>query len=124
MRRCVALAVVFLAAIAPSAAAKLNPAVDDCAKHSALTSSYTVLQLQNALSTMPADVKEYTNCYDLIQAQLFNQLGGKDGGGSASGSGGSFLPTPVIIVLVLLALGAATFGAIAWRRRSEPPGGD
>ncbi len=92
-------------------------AITDCNAHGRLTAQYTDAQLRTALSTMPADVKEYTDCYDVIQQQLLSQLGSShDGGGSIAPSSGSFLPTPVIVVLVLLALVAASFGAVAVRR--------
>jgi ABC-type phosphate transport system substrate-binding protein len=100
----------------PARAAAGSAALADCNAHNTLTHSYSTAALQNALATMPADMKEYTNCYDVIQHAL---LGGGPGSnnGTGSGSGGSFLPTPVLVVLVLLALGGATFGAVTVRRR-------
>ena len=90
----------------------------DCNGHDALTHVYSVAALQNALATMPATMKEYTDCQDVIGRALTNALGSGHGkGGGSGGGGGSFLPTPVIVILVLLALAAATFGAIAVRRR-------
>jgi hypothetical protein len=109
-----------LALVTPAIAASGAAAIADCEKHSALTATYSNAELQNALATMPANAQEYTNCLQVIQAQLLKQSGsgGANGGGSG-GSGGSFLPTPVIVILVLLALAAATFGAIAIRRRRD-----
>jgi hypothetical protein len=111
----------------PPALASQTQVVADCNSHGHLTQTYTVAALKNALSTMSADVKEYTDCYDVIQRALLAQLSGshQNGNGSGSGSGGSFLPTPLIVVLVLLALGAVTFGAVAIRRRGSggPPEG-
>ena len=105
---------------APAVAASAQP-VADCNAHGKLTAQYSVAQLRNALSTMPADVKEYTDCYDVIDRQLLSQLSGSRGnGGTTSASSGSFLPTPVIVVLVLLALAAAALGAVALRRRRAP----
>ena len=75
-------------------------------------------QLRTALSTMPADVKEYTDCYDVIQRALLAQIGSShQSGGGGQGSGGSFLPTPLIVVLVVLVVGTAGFAAVAARRR-------
>jgi hypothetical protein len=109
----------------PAMAASQSRAVSDCNAHGRLTQTYTPQQLQTALSTMPADIKEYTNCYDVIQRALVAKLGGHHASGSAdSSSSGSFLPTPVIVVLVLLALAAATFGGLALSRRSGGGGGD
>jgi hypothetical protein len=111
---------ILLAGTAPALASTSGAAaVSDCNAHGRLTAHYSPQQLQNALSTMPADVKEYTDCYDVIQRQLLAEVGKPSGSNSAdgSGSGGSFLATPVIVVIVILALAAATFGGIALRRR-------
>jgi hypothetical protein len=117
--------VVALAVAAPARAAQ-SPVVGDCVAHGQLTQTYTLGQLRTGLSTMSADVKEYTNCYDVIQRALNAELAGiKPKVTTASGSGGSFLPTPVIVILVLLALAVVTFGAISLRRRgSVDEGGD
>jgi hypothetical protein len=109
---------------APAAAASLNPVVADCNAHGRLTQTYSLGELQTALSTLPADVKEYTDCSDVINRALLAQTGSHSNSGSGSGgSGGSFLPTPVIVILVLLVLAAATFGAMAVRRGRDGDGG-
>jgi hypothetical protein len=108
------------------AAGSSNP-VADCNAHATLTHHYSVDQLRKALSSMPADIKEYTNCYDVIQRALLAQLGKSQPNSpntSNSSSGDSFLPTPVIVVLVVLILAAVTFGAVALRRRRGAGGGD
>jgi hypothetical protein len=100
-------------------------AITDCNDHGRLTQSYSAQALRQALAQMPADVREYTNCFDVIERQLFKQLGQKSSGGASTGStssGSSFLPTWLIIVIVVLALAAITFGALALRRRETPPG--
>ncbi len=112
-------------AVALPAIAAQSQVVADCNAHGRLTGQYSSVQLRNSLSTMSADVKEYTNCYDVIQRALLAQLGGSHvrGGTPASqSSGGSFLPTPVIVVLVLLVLGAAWFALVAVRRRGPGNG--
>jgi hypothetical protein len=112
-----------LAAASP-AAARQSAVVGDCVSHGQLTQTYSEGQLKTGLSTMSAAVKEYTNCYDVIQRALLNQIGGvTPRNTAAAGSGGSFLPTPVIVVLVLLALAGVTFGAIAIRRRTATADG-
>jgi hypothetical protein len=112
-----------LAAASP-AAARQTAVVGDCVAHGQLTQTYSEGQLKTGLSTMSATVKEYTDCYDVIQRALLNQIGGvKPKNAAAAGSGGSFLPTPVIVVLVLLALAGVTFGAIAIRRRAQTADG-
>jgi len=108
---------------AASASAKVNAAIADCNAHGKLTRTYSLSQLQIAITTMPSDVKEYTDCYDVINRALLAQTSKHSGGGeTGGGSGGSFLPTPVIVILVLLLLAGATFGAIAIRRRREDGG--
>jgi hypothetical protein len=107
-----------LPASAP-AASRLTAAVGDCNAHARLTGHYTAAQLRTALNTMPADIKEYTDCYDVIQKQLLAQIGSIGGGGGDGGGGGSsFLPTPLLVVLGVLIVGAAAFGIVAVRRRS------
>ncbi len=103
-----------------SAAGQLPPAVADCNAHARLTSHYTAGQLRSALNAMPADIKEYTNCYDVIQKALLAQIGSIGGNGGDSGGGGSsFLPTPLLIVLVVLVVAAIGFGILALRQRSR-----
>jgi hypothetical protein len=126
-RRLLALisAAVALAATAmatPSALAAGNAIINDCQAHGQLTHPYTVGQLRHALSVMPASVKQYTSCSDVVQSALVSAR--KHNGKlpvSTSGGGSSFLPTPVIIILVVLILGAVTFGALAIRRRRSGP---
>jgi hypothetical protein len=103
-----------------------SQAITDCNDHGQLTQYYSPSALRAALAQMPVDVKEYTDCYDVIERQLFKELGAKSPTGTtgtSSSSGGSFLPTWLIIVIVILALAAITFGALAIRRRSGGPGG-
>jgi hypothetical protein len=102
-----------------------SQAITDCNDHGKLTATYSSQVLRAALAQMPADVREYTDCFDVIERQLFKQLsssGGGSSGSASSSSGSSFLPTWLIIVIVVLALAAITFGALALRRRRTPPG--
>jgi hypothetical protein len=123
------LGVLAVAMLVP-AASLAGPAqvIADCNSHNRLTQRYSVSELRSALRTMPADVKEYTDCNDVIQRALLAQLGGSGRrgasaspggtpGSSDGGAGGSFLPAPLVLVLGLLALAAATLGAVAIRRR-------
>lgn len=106
-----------------SAAGKLPQAVADCNAHARLTSHYTAAQLRSALNSMPADIKEYTNCYDVIQKALLAQIGSIGGNGGDSGGGGSsFLPTPLLIVLIVLVVAAIGFGIVALRQRARSSG--
>jgi hypothetical protein len=87
--------------------------IADCSSHARLTQQYSVADLQNALSTMPADVKQYGNCYDVISRALLSHAGGASGSGQGSGG----VSTPLIVVLVLLGLTAAGYGAVVVSRR-------
>jgi hypothetical protein len=96
-----------------------NAVIADCYAHpGGLTGHYTVAQLHTALQVMPAEVKEYTSCLDVVnRALLAARAAVKSGAGGSGGGSGSFLPTPVIVILVVLILIAVTFGAAAIRRR-------
>jgi hypothetical protein len=102
------------------AAAGGNAVIDDCQSNLKLTHNYTLQELRHALAVMPASVKQYTSCYDVITQGILTVKAGKTTG--PKGGGGSFLPTPVIIILVLLILAGVTFGAIAIRQRRASPG--
>jgi hypothetical protein len=103
-------------AAGPASAVGLSAAVADCNEHGTLTKSYSVPQLRTALSSMPADIAEYTDCHDVIQHQLLSQLGLSKGSGQGSG-GGSFLPVPVLAILIALGVAAAAYAALAVRQR-------
>jgi hypothetical protein len=109
------------AAISGPASAATNPVITDCVAHGALTKTYTIQQLHQALGGLSAETREYTNCQDVINRAIAAAVGKGSGGGTGGSGSGSFLPTPVIIILVVLILAAVTFGALAIRRRR---GGD
>jgi len=107
-----------------------NAVINDCESSGQLSKHYTLAQLHHALAVMPASVKQYTDCYDVIARAVATYKTRSGSVTTGGGSGGSFLPTPVIIILVVLILAGVTFGAIAVRRRqsggpSDPgdPGG-
>jgi len=106
---------------APAARASAAQALADCNAKNRLTGQYSVADLSQALTTMSAEIREYTDCYDVIQRTLSAEIGSSHQAGTAgsregSGSGG-FLPTPLLVVLVVLVVGAASFGVVAVRRR-------
>jgi hypothetical protein len=107
-----------------SLAAVGNPIINDCQANGQLTQSYTLKQLRHALAVMPASIKQYTDCYDVIQRALIQarKTGTAGPAPSAGGSGGSFLPTPVIIILAVLIVAALGFAGMAVARRRRPPG--
>ncbi|MDQ6820620.1 MAG: hypothetical protein M3076_09855 [Actinomycetota bacterium] len=112
-----------LAGAGGASAVSVSAPVADCSVHGKLTHHYATAELQQALSTMPSDIQVYTDCVQVIQDQLLAQLGkNKANGGSGAGSGGSFLPAPVIIAIVVLALAAVALGGLALvRRRPRAP---
>jgi hypothetical protein len=116
------LAALAVGASSPAPALADASVLSDCNAHQRLTEQRSVAALRAALSSMPADVKEYTNCYDVIQRALLAELGGGHTSGTApsssSGSGGSFFSAPVIVVVGVLILAAGAFGVLALRRRS------
>ena len=121
-------AVALAAPVAAGAAGADTPsaAISDCNDHGQLTAHYSPSTLRAALAQMPVDVREYTDCYDVIERQLFKELGQSTPGAAgtpASSSSGSGLPTWLLVVIVLLALAAVTFGALAIRRRTATADG-
>ena len=102
-----------------------NPIINDCEANGQLTHPYTLSQLRHALAVMPASVKQYTNCYDVIQKALIQarKTGTAGPAPSGGGSGGSFLPTPVIVILIVLAVAALGFAGLALARRRPSSGG-
>jgi hypothetical protein len=108
----------------PPAFAAPSPAIADCNSHGTLTKHYTATQLHTALSTMPPDVQEYTDCYTVIQNQLEAQVAGHNGDpNSSSGSGSGGLSTPLLIVIIVLVVGGGALAGVALQRRGGTPGG-
>lgn len=108
------------AAVAATSSNTAPAAISDCYNHGKLTAHYSPDTLRSALAQMPVDVREYSDCYDVIERQLFATLGQtkpSDVSGSPASSSGSGLPTWLLVVIVLLALAGVTFGALAIRRR-------
>ena len=106
-------------AAASSALASGAQVLADCNATSRLSRTYSTADLRAALRTMPADIKEYTDCYDVIKRAELAQISGVQSGErtASESSGGSFLPAPLIVALVLLVLAAGGFGIMAIRRR-------
>lgn len=120
----VALVAALGAATAAPAFAAPSPVIADCNAHGTLTKHYSVAQLHTALSTMPADVQEYTNCYNVIQNQLEAQVAGhKIDPSNSSGSGGGGISTPLLIVLIVLVVGGGALAGVALQRRGGASGG-
>jgi hypothetical protein len=110
---------VLATAPAAQAASPVDAILKDCSSGH-LSHSYTLAQLRKALAEMSASEKQYTSCVDVVTQGILTVKAGKTTG--PKGGGGSFLPTPVIVILVVLILAGVTFGAIAIRqRRAGPP---
>ena len=109
--------------VAQPAFAAPSSVISDCNSHGKLTQHYSVTQLHTALSTMPADVQEYTDCYNVIQNQLQAQVAGrKVDPTNTSGGGGGGLSTPLIIVIVVLVVGGGALAGLVLQRRGGPSG--
>jgi hypothetical protein len=128
MRRAVGLAAattLFVLIAAVPASGSQSPAIADCSAHGRLTRSYPTAQLSTALATMPVDLQEYTNCYEVIKQALLAQVGTVQHRGSTprGTSGGSSLPVALIVALAVLIIGGGGAGLVAARRRGDRPGG-
>jgi hypothetical protein len=75
---------------AAPALADATKVVQDCNANGHLVGHYSQGELQGALNGMGADVKEYTNCYDVVRRALLaaSASGGHNGGGGSSSGGG------------------------------------
>jgi hypothetical protein len=112
----IACAAILTLAVLPSQALAISPVITDCNAHTKLTQHYTVSQLRTALATMPADVKEYTSCYQVIEDQLYHQLGKPVPGAAGASSGSSGISTPVLIVIIVIVIVGGGLAYAAWRR--------
>ena len=63
---------------APALAAG-NAIIKDCQSNGQLTKTYSLAQLRHALDVLPASVKEYTNCSDVIQQAILAARHGHGG---------------------------------------------
>src|SRR5437773_8847882 len=61
--------------------------IRDCTDDGRLEGHYTQRDLREALSSIPSDVDEYTNCRDVIRRAAFNGAGAAGGGSGGSGGG-------------------------------------
>lgn len=81
-----------------------------------LSGHYTLAQLQQAQSIMPAYTRQYTSCPDVVQEAIIGTQHHR-GNAAAIHPSGSFLPTPIIAVLLVLIVGAGALGCLELRRR-------
>lgn len=90
-----ALVLALLASASPAAATNYHDAIRDCFDDGQLEGHYTRHVLQQALSHLPADQVEYSDCNDVLRRAI-TASGTRGGGGSASPSipGNPQLATP------------------------------
>ena len=92
LRRLPAAAVVAFCLLFPAAEAHASGAdvIRDCNDHGRLTKEYSQREYRQALANMPADIKQYTDCENIIRrAQLGQPVspGGDANAGNPYGSG-------------------------------------
>lgn len=63
-------------ALPGSAAASADGVIRDCSRDGKLDQSYTRAELRGALSNLPADLREYSDCSEIIAAAVGNAAGG------------------------------------------------
>ena len=105
--------------MASAATASPTSVLSDCNDHAQLTQRYSPGDLQGALSTMGADQKEYTDCYDVIQRALLADLGRLHPATTSSQrvGGSSFVTTPVIILIGVVGFVGGAVAFLGVRRR-------
>lgn len=97
LRRLTALAVAGCCLVPVSALASGKDVIADCSAHDGLTRTYTQKEYRDALAHMPTDVKEYSDCADIIHRAQIAAAGaskGDTGGGGGGGGGSSTPPAP------------------------------
>jgi hypothetical protein len=95
------LAIIALAAPAPSFAQEGQEVIRDCAQDGDLDGNYSQEELDDAYNNMPSDIDQYSDCRQVIEAARERGAGGTDndarsgtggsgtGGGSSDGSAGA-----------------------------------
>jgi len=76
-------------ALAASAGASGQDVIRDCADDGKFSRHYNHPDLAWADQNLPTDIREYTDCKSLIEAELAKSGGGTGSGGSAGGLGGA-----------------------------------
>jgi hypothetical protein len=91
MRRLLVLLTTLLFVPAATANADGGDVIRDCTDDGRLNKRYSQSDLRDALSSIPSDVDEYTNCRDVIRRAAFRGAGasGGGGGGGSGDDGGS-----------------------------------
>jgi hypothetical protein len=101
----------------PAAASTQSQIIQDCSTQGRLTRDYSLGDLQAALHHLTASTTEYSSCADVLNRAIAAKIASQTAAPATAGSGGSFLPAPVLVILVVLLLAAGGFGVQAIRRR-------
>src|SRR4051794_41822681 len=88
MRRLLPLLIALLLLPTAAALASGGKVIRDCTDDGRLQGHYSQKDLRDALSSLPSDIDEYTDCRDVIRRAAFGGAGGSGGGGKG-GSGGT-----------------------------------
>src|SRR3954469_23509912 len=90
MRRLLPLLIALLLLPTAAALASGGKVIRDCTDDGRLQGHYSQKDLRDALSSLPSDIDEYTDCRDVIRRAAFGGAGGSGGGkGGSNGGGGS-----------------------------------
>ena len=88
MRRLLPLLITLLLLPTAAAFASGGKVIRDCTDDGRLQGHYSQKDLRDALSSMPSDIDEYTDCRDVIRRAAFGGAGGSGGGGKGGSGGG------------------------------------
>jgi hypothetical protein len=105
-------------ALPASAAADYHKVIEDCSSDGKLDHHYSRKDLKQAKKKMPTDIREYTDCRDLINAAMANGGGGSSTGAGSGGGGG--IKTESGATAGSAADVAALKGETARTRRAKP----
>ena len=95
LARLTAVAVAGCCLLPAAAHAGYKDVIRDCSEHDALTRTYTQREYREALAHMPTNLKEYSDCADIIhRAQLAAAGRKKDDKDAGAGSSGAAPPAP------------------------------
>jgi hypothetical protein len=73
-----------------STASEGNRVIRDCSSDGEINGKYSQAAYKYALSHLPSDLAEYTNCADAIRQAQAAAASGSTGGGGGGGTGGGF----------------------------------
>lgn len=89
LRRLLAAAVLTVCLLVPATCALASGAdvLKDCSNNGRLSKTYTQKEYRQALAQMPTDLREYSDCANIIRRAELGLAGGTAGGGGGTGTG-------------------------------------